>query len=895
MRFTLLRLPLTLGTAALLAAGCSGSDGDDDTGVVDPGPTPVATTVTITSGPIDLISIGDTATITATVQDQNGQGIPNPSLNFASSNVAVVAVSPAGVVSARGEGSASLSASVGAARDSLIATVVVTELIEGTTADFISLSAGEERLFDLDLPAAESGERRALEIFLNGDNGNADLLVRRGSDPTDTEFDCASVASTSVEYCIIPNPAEGEWRVAVEAVEASTGLSIRTRLVPSTLLQDGEAIEVASDLDFRLFDFVVPGGATASGGTAAAVAAPTLDGMKAGAGEGHIARLASADRRPAAMSSAEATVPGAELAPGDPALGGSTFGGSGDVDLIGASAGFLSNSVPLECSSATDGTLEACTAENPTPGAWQFALLPAAPFADVSFLVDFDEGGNLEGLATGSLTIRTVVESSSGGAPDYPADPSLAGFEFEIRPAGQAEAVATATTDSTGMARVALLSGTYDVVETHDDGLTDVTGPVTELVVPGGRNVDLAWVNRQLAPGSGGGKAPVAILNASPMSIFADDGNRSEVRLFGGNSSDPEGGALTFEWSAPNGTFIGETDSEFARVTFPGGTDEVITLTVTDEEGVQGVAEVEIESGFTVVPSFNIEIIQTTPITDPDLQAALDLAEARWEAIINDEVRDVNFAPIAIPADDCFDGQPRLDTVVDDLLVWVDYKPIDGPGGIVVEGDVCILRGEGFDPMTPIAGFMRFDSDDFESASTEMLHQVFLHQMAHIIGVTSRQWGRLNLLENRTCPLELCEPTSTPTADTRFIGAAGSRAYRALGAAADAHVPVENVGSVVERDRHWRESVFGAELMTPFLNDGGPNPLSILTIESLRDIGYRFLNAWQADDYSLPGAAPSPGIGIRAIETFDLGDDRGSGPLYAVGADGTMTLIREGR
>jgi hypothetical protein len=50
-------------------------------------------------------------------------------------------------------------------------------------------------------------------------------------------------------------------------------------------------------------------------------------------------------------------------------------------------------------------------------------------------------------------------------------------------------------------------------------------------------------------------------------------------------------------------------------------------------------------------------------------------------------------------------------------------------------------------------------------------------------------------------------------------------------------VPVENIGGPGTRDGHWRESVLRNELMTGIIN-AGANPLSALSLVSLRDLGY---------------------------------------------------------
>jgi hypothetical protein len=51
-------------------------------------------------------------------------------------------------------------------------------------------------------------------------------------------------------------------------------------------------------------------------------------------------------------------------------------------------------------------------------------------------------------------------------------------------------------------------------------------------------------------------------------------------------------------------------------------------------------------------------------------------------------------------------------------------------------------------------------------------------------------------------------------------------------------------------DSHWRDTVFGAELMTGFVNEGG-NPMSRVTIASLQDLGYQ-VNMDAAQPYQLP-------------------------------------------
>ena len=62
-------------------------------------------------------------------------------------------------------------------------------------------------------------------------------------------------------------------------------------------------------------------------------------------------------------------------------------------------------------------------------------------------------------------------------------------------------------------------------------------------------------------------------------------------------------------------------------------------------------------------------------------------------------------------------------------------------------------------------------------------------------------------------------------------------------------VPVDNGAQLGTADAHWRESIMDTELMTGFLDGGVPNPLSVISIASLLDIGYSRANYAAADAY----------------------------------------------
>jgi hypothetical protein len=170
---------------------------------------------------------------------------------------------------------------------------------------------------------------------------------------------------------------------------------------------------------------------------------------------------------------------------------------------------------------------------------------------------------------------------------------------------------------------------------------------------------------------------------------------------------------------------------------------------------------------------------------------------------------------------------------------------------------------------------MEFDIYDFDRITDQgLLIPVVLHEMGHVLGIGTI-WSRKELLMN---------PSSvTPGADTHFIGPRAITAFDNAGGVnytGGAKVPVENEAGPGSQDSHWREAVFGAELMSPFVNSGVQNPLSVITIQSLADLGY-VVDPSQDEPYSVPLAAdlvsPDRGPGV------DLGNDTRRGPILVVG------------
>jgi hypothetical protein len=178
--------------------------------------------------------------------------------------------------------------------------------------------------------------------------------------------------------------------------------------------------------------------------------------------------------------------------------------------------------------------------------------------------------------------------------------------------------------------------------------------------------------------------------------------------------------------------------------------------------------------------------------------------------------------------------------VIDDLLIEAQGVPIDGPGKILGQAGPTNLRpaSAGVNAFLPAKGIMSFDTADLaQMQSNGTLLDVITHEMGHVIGIGTI-WTRKGLL------------AGAATANPTFTGTNAKKQYGILKGTGPAAVPVENTGGAGTKNSHWRESVFKNELMSGFIASPN-NPLSKLTVASLKDMGY-VVNMAAAEAYSLP-------------------------------------------
>jgi Leishmanolysin len=198
--------------------------------------------------------------------------------------------------------------------------------------------------------------------------------------------------------------------------------------------------------------------------------------------------------------------------------------------------------------------------------------------------------------------------------------------------------------------------------------------------------------------------------------------------------------------------------------------------------------------------------------------------------------------------------------LVDDVLIEASGVPIDGPGGILGQAGPTHLRpaSAGASAFIPAKGRMQFDTADLAAMQANgSLNDFITHEMGHVLGIGTI-WINKGLL--------LGANTTNPT----FTGTNAKKEYGILKRTGPTAVPVENTGGPGTRNSHWRETVFRNELMTGIIA-GAKNPMSRLTVASLKDLGY-VVDLTKAERYSLPNLMhlAEGGLLVAAHDRADL-------------------------
>ena len=359
-------------------------------------------------------------------------------------------------------------------------------------------------------------------------------------------------------------------------------------------------------------------------------------------------------------------------------------------------------------------------------------------------------------------------------------------------------------------------------------------------------------------------RAPVVIDGINDVTMTLDElGHLLVTVVF----EDPDGDPLSYGTATTNENVAYaevRSDTLFVRPVAVGSAS--ITVTATDPEGLFATDEFEVT---VVAARFDIRLGWTDDVTDAHL-SAIGGARSAWESVLRDtELADADtpdvFTCLGIT------GTAQQIPTVDDHLVLLDVRGIDGPGGTLAYANFCYTR---ISDGTPIISAVAFDEADIDRVVTlGSLAMVAFHELAHGLGFASRYWDRKGLLDD--------DPD-----DPHFTGALAVEAFDAAGGTSytDAKVPISPESS------HWRKDVFGLEGMTSTLTLGIANPFSAISLQAMADVGYA-VDVSLADDYQLPNTVPPKVVADQAGQVFDLSNDVVRGPVIVLAADGRIERV----
>ena len=377
------------------------------------------------------------------------------------------------------------------------------------------------------------------------------------------------------------------------------------------------------------------------------------------------------------------------------------------------------------------------------------------------------------------------------------------------------------------------------------------------------RNTGAPWFLLVLAACGGGGndpQVPTSIsVNPSSVSFTA----AGQTRQLSPTVTDQQGNPLsgvTVTWTSNNDAVASVSSTGLVTAHATGSAQ--ITAHAGSATAIVPVA----------VATFDIVVRYVSNATTTQRQAFAN-AEARWESLITGDLEDVQ---LNATAGDCGASSPAINENIDDLLILVTLDSIDGPGNVLGSAGPCYIRNTN---SLSILGTMVFDTTDLQDVQAAgLLNDLILHEMGHVLGFGSL-WPTDSLLADPSLP-----PANGT--DPHFTGPQALTAFNSVGGSgyAGAKVPVEDTGGEGTADGHWRESVFGNELMTGFV-DIGSNPLSIVTLASLADEGYT-VNPSGVDAYSLLLSLRATG---RSPARLHLGRDILRLPVKKVDPEGRVT------
>lgn len=287
--------------------------------------------------------------------------------------------------------------------------------------------------------------------------------------------------------------------------------------------------------------------------------------------------------------------------------------------------------------------------------------------------------------------------------------------------------------------------------------------------------------------------------------------------------------------------------------------------------------------------SYNVEVritnLNTLPTSQQGpVQTGITNAETKWENVITGDILN---QVVNLNAGDCGAGIPAVNETIDDILIFIKFEAIDGPGGTLAAAGPCIIRSG---TQLVALGSMTIDSGDIAGElASGSYEETVLHEMGHILGIGSL-WGPGDGNFHAACP-----DTDSTNGNMFYTGAQAVAKFTEAtpgGLGQTGQPLIEETGGSGTACSHWDEGFFDTELMTGY-SDSGANALSSMTIGSLADLGLT-VDYSQAEAYTVPGCAA--GL-LCTVSMNDNEDGRPYNdiillPKFDVDPDGTLIPLR---
>ncbi|MCY4574623.1 MAG: hypothetical protein OXF01_17720, partial [Gemmatimonadetes bacterium] len=328
---------------------------------------------------------------------------------------------------------------------------------------------------------------------------------------------------------------------------------------------------------------------------------------------------------------------------------------------------------------------------------------------------------------------------------------------------------------------------------------------------------------------------------------------------------DPDYDALTYTTTNSNPTVASvETRNDSVFVSALAGGSTSMSVTATDPGGLSATDSWNVTVVAAVPETFDIDLAFQGSFTDAQVRH-IEAARDRWESILAaTELSDITYNREV----SCL-GMTEHAGTVDDHLVLIIASHIDGDGGTLGEAVYCRIRAS---DDTPIISGVKLDEDDIAWVTAGgSLEDLVFHEIGHGLGFLGHYWNLKGLRQEGT------DPHFTGTLARAAFDAAGGTSYTGnkVPAASDLN--------------HWREPVFGPEIMTPTMTVGETQPISAITLQAMVDLGYT-VDVSLAEDYDLPSTTP-PDPAPERGRILDLRNDVVLGPVMIDGPDGRTIRI----